>query len=165
MVAMVFEKLVSQLPVRVNPVLSILFAWILAYIPHFLKRPYVMRKLKEKNEKFEIANSRLIGNQMADNTATGKIIAAHAGCHQNGLEAFALYAVSLILAMQFHVDLDTLQAAAGLFLTLRVLYTAFYLTSLNGQLRSSACFLGALTCLGLIWCAYERFLIFGYNTK
>eukprot|EP01031_Cornospumella_fuschlensis_P027684 gene27684-33433_t len=145
MVAMIFEKVVSGFPVKVNPVLSILFAWLLAYVPHFLKRPYVIRKLKEKNETFDIANSRHIGVQLADNTATGKIIAAHTGCHQNGLEAFSFFAVAMILAIQFHVDLGTLEASAGLFLALRTLYTISYLTSLNGVLRSVAWFLGVLT--------------------
>jgi hypothetical protein len=163
LIAMFYEKLINRSPIRVNPIISIIFAFTLAYVPHFLKRPLVMRKLKEKGLKFELADSRLLGSSCVDITPLGRAVAVHIGCHQNGLEALIYYIPSILIGIIMQIEPDTLEHAAGVFLTFRVIYTVAYLSSLNGVLRSLSFTGGLLTALGLYWSAYERYIAFGYT--
>eukprot|EP00981_Chlorochromonas_danica_P012342 scaffold4841_cov259-Ochromonas_danica.AAC.15 len=74
-----------------------------------------------------------------DDSPLGRSLAIYVGCNQNGMEALIYFPACLLSALSVRVDKEIIESAAGLFLTLRVIYTAIYLSSLNGPLRTVIC--------------------------
>eukprot|EP01039_Chlorochromonas_danica_P000752 gene752-816_t len=155
--SMTFEKIISYSPLRINPFLAIFLTAVLAYLPHFLRRPILSKKLKEMNRTFNIAYSRQLTQMALDDSPLGRSLAIYVGCNQNGMEALIYFPACLLSALSVRVDKEIIESAAGLFLTLRVIYTAIYLSSLNGPLRTVVWFTALFVCLGLLTSAYDRY--------
>jgi len=67
--------------------------------------------------------------------------------HQNHFEAFAVFAAAVIVAELAHAPQSRIDFLAGIFVFLRVIYTALYLAG-QAALRSIVWFLGLLA---VIW--------------
>lgn len=157
--ALFYEKWLGQLPVRINPFLSIALQIVLAYIPHFMRRPLLQKKLAEAKVEFNLAHSRHATMLAVDDSPLGRKLAAYVGCHQNGLEATIYFSAAILCAICARLDREWVERAAALFILARVLFTTCYLTSLNGPLRSLFWFIGVNTCIGILFCCWEKYLV------
>ena len=149
------ESIYKALPVKLNPFISLIVLFFIAFVPHALKIGEVKKKAKESDGKvkYSVANSRAIGTLVCDDTPAGLRIAALAGCHTNGLEAFSYFAAAILSAVVTNVPKDVVEGAAALFIGIRVLYTIVYLSPLNGSLRSLIWGTGLLVAFNLIYIA------------
>jgi uncharacterized MAPEG superfamily protein len=152
-----FSAVVASAPWGCNPVLALVLTFILAYLPHFLRKPLIEKKLKELKIEFQLADSRFLSSKCVDDSPLGRKIAAHIGCHQNGLEAFVYFSISILSAIVTKVDRQTIEKTAGLFLLVRSTYTMVYLSSLNGAARSFCWIMGVILSIGLMVCAMQKF--------
>mmetsp|Transcript_4671 Transcript_4671/g.5120 ORF Transcript_4671/g.5120 Transcript_4671/m.5120 type:complete len:164 (-) Transcript_4671:164-655(-) len=140
-------------PYKLNPFYAIPIAFGLAFLPHILKSGLVKEKNlkhgKKKSTQEMIANSRLEADLAMDNSPLGIKIAAYAGCHNNGMEALIYFSAALLSAVVTKVPADIVSGAASAFILVRILYTTFYLTPLNGPLRSLAWAIGVWICVDI----------------
>ena len=150
------EKFFSIFPVKIDPILSVGYVLVLAYLPQFYKRGFVVEKLKKEGKQYTIATSRLSGTLAIDTSKEGVFIANLSGCHQNGLEAFSYYAAAIAMSLIAKVPNSVLSGAAGLFVTARVLYSLIYASELNGFPRTVAWTVGVVTSVGLIFIASQH---------
>lgn len=151
------ESFFEGTPTIFNAVYCCPVVLFLAYVPHLLRRSYVSKKLKSEGKQFTIANSRLNVSNAIDDTSDGHIISRLTGCHQNGLEAFSYFSVAVSLALATSVPKPVVNGAANLFTFLRIVYTAVYLSSANGPLRSVIWVLGVAVTVALMCCAAIRY--------
>lgn len=130
---------------------------VLAYIPHLFKKSLLTKKLKEAGKQYATANSRGLSALMIDDTPLGMKIANVAGCHQNGLEAFAYYSAAMLSCLVCNVDGVALSGAATVFIIIRCLYTYVYMGPLNGPPRTYLFFASSFFCLGLFFLAGSKY--------
>jgi uncharacterized MAPEG superfamily protein len=145
------EYIFASFSLKINPVASVAYALIVAYLPQFYKREFVVQKLLKNGIAYTIAHSRHATTIATDDSQDGKFIALLTGCHYNGLEAFGYYSTAIGLSIVTKVPNDVISGAAGLFLTARVLYVCIYLSPLNGLPRTLCWGIGILTSLALIF--------------
>jgi uncharacterized MAPEG superfamily protein len=117
----------------------VLITLCLAYAPKL-----VMAQVMVKQQgKYDNAHPRQAYNEL---TGLG---ARAVGAHQNGLEAFASFAVGVLACMFTGISLDWVNALASAFVVLRVAYVALYLGNLPTA-RSAVWGLGFLIVLTLL---------------
>jgi len=75
-------------------------------------------------------------------------------CHQNGLESLPLFCTALVLANMARAPTSSLNTFAGVFMSLRVVYTMLYLNTTDGSIaraRSAVWMVGTIYCLYTIY--------------
>jgi uncharacterized MAPEG superfamily protein len=151
------ENILKSVPVKINPVYSLAIVLVLAYIPHLFKKSLLTKKLKEAGKQYTTANSRGLSALMIDDSPLGMKIANIAGCHQNGLEAFAYYGIAMLSCLVCDVDASALSGAATVFIAIRLMYTYVYMGPLNGSPRTYLFFASSFFCLGLFFMAGHKY--------
>jgi uncharacterized MAPEG superfamily protein len=113
------------MPLSQTPLVCILVAYFLAYLPHFLALGHRV-KLPGGFE----------NNYPRDQTARLEGWAKRASAaHQNGLETFAPFAIATVVASSSHATAQTVTMLTIAFVVLRALYVALYIANL-AALRS-----------------------------
>lgn len=144
------ESLFKIIPLKLNPIYSIIGILVLAYIPHGMKKPLLEKKLKKSKMEYATANSRGLSAMMIDDSSEGMKIANLAGCHQNGLEAFSYFSAAIGSCLIMKVDREVVEGASALFVIIRLFYTYVYMSSLNGKPRTLLFFAGGFLNLALL---------------
>ena len=122
-----------------SPQFCVLLSLLLAYIPHWYRtfgvvRPSLARAGKTYNVKY---SRKMVEATSDETTVEGRLIIRLTNCHQNGLEAFTAFGISVSLALASGVSSVVVAPTATLFVVLRVIYTlVFIVENLNGPLRS-----------------------------
>lgn len=132
-----------------SPQGCVLASLVLAYIPHWYRTFGVVRPgLARRGKAYDVRYSRSMVAQMTDSTPEGLLVTRLTSCHQNGLEAFAAFGISIAVALSSGAPKDSVGQLANYFVLVRVAYTAiFWSAALNGVLRSIAWLIGFLiTC-------------------
>eukprot|EP00927_Polykrikos_kofoidii_P073908 TRINITY_DN69923_c0_g1_i1.p1 TRINITY_DN69923_c0_g1~~TRINITY_DN69923_c0_g1_i1.p1 ORF type:complete len:176 (-),score=24.79 TRINITY_DN69923_c0_g1_i1:94-621(-) len=122
-------------------------AWILGYVPHFMK---ASRVVKQTGLEYNNLYPRSLN---PDNFGSSSDFIKRAiACHQNALESFPPFAAAVILCKIQKVKPLIVTKLSMRYLLWRALYTLFYLTGVNrtvGVLRSIAWFGGVQSTLQL----------------
>ncbi len=150
------ESVFAHFPIKLNPIYAIGIQLALTYIPHFVKTPLLMAKLKKDGKRLDVANSRQVGENAAKE---GGYIAALAGCHLNNFEALIYFSAATLAGIAVangknstSLPFEVVEGYAGLFILTRTLYTWIYMTpSLNGVLRSLSFMAGMVATVGFIF--------------
>ena len=103
------EYIFASFPIKVNPVASVSYTFIVAYLPQFYKREFVVQKLLKNGIAHTIAHSR--HTTITDDSQDGKFIALLTGCHYNSLEAFGYYSTAIGLSIVTKVPNDVISGA------------------------------------------------------
>jgi uncharacterized MAPEG superfamily protein len=152
------EQYFAAFPFKLNAVTSVAMVLGLAYLPVIEKVILVRTASKFKGTVDEVQNSRFLSNSiLSDNSPNGLRMSRLVGCHTNGLEAFTYYAAAILLALVCKVPKDVTDGAAGAFVACRTLYTAVYISPLNGSLRTLTFALGLVCCVSLMMFAASRY--------
>lgn len=121
------------------PYVSIALAVILIYWPRYIAG----KEMKLLPGGYDNSNPR---DQQANLSGVGKRALA---AHLNGLEAFPIFAVAGLAAIQRNADLRAVAALCTNFVVVRAVYVAAYLRD-NGGLRSAMFAVGFLACFALL---------------
>jgi len=137
----------SNFPLKLHPITSVMYIFALIYIPHLIKRKFVVEKLKKTSKPYTIATSKASTTTAADNTPEGIFISKCVSCHQNHWEGFTYYSATIAFCMITQVPTQTVKGFAGFFLINRIIYTVVYLSHLNGPIRTWVWFIGLFSVL------------------
>lgn len=151
------ESLLTGFPVKINPILAVLYIVSLAYFPHYLKFTFIIKRAKELKKRISIADSRSQSELFCDSSDSGSKIAHCVGCHINGLEALMCFGIALSLALITGVPKELLAGASGAFVVARSVYCFVYLTGLNGPLRPVVWSIGSFIWVSLLISASSRY--------
>lgn len=151
------ESFLAKIPVHVNPIYGLGIVLTLAYLPHLTKKAVLSEKLKKEGKSYATANSRGLSALMVDDTPLGMKIANIMGCHQNGLEAFAYFSVAMLCSMHAKVQYEALCGASTIFIAIRVMYNAVYLSKFNGPPRTYLFFASAAFTLSMFGLAGHKY--------
>jgi uncharacterized MAPEG superfamily protein len=121
------------------PYLAIIAAFALVHIPRFI----VGREMHKQEGGYNNADPRA---QQARLEGRGRRALA---AHNNGFEAFAPFAVGVLMAAQRGVKLEVVAALCAAFVVVRSIYVAAYLAD-KASLRSGMWTLGVLATLALM---------------
>lgn len=121
------------------PYVSIALAVILIYWP----RQVAGREMKLLPGGYDNNSPR---DQQANLSGIGRRALA---AHLNGLEAFPIFAVAVLAAVQRNADARAVAALCTVFVLVRILFVAAYLRD-KGGLRSAMFGVGLLVCLALL---------------
>ncbi len=155
-------SLFAHFPIKLNPLYAIGIQLSLVYVPHFVKMPLLIAKLKKDGKKLDIANSRQVSEQAAKE---GGYTAALTGCHLNNFEALIYFSAATLAGIAVangkngaSLSFDAVEGYAGLFIVARSAYTMIYMTpSLNGILRTIAFAVGMVATVGFIFVAGSHY--------
>ena len=143
-----------------DAILCVAATLLLAYIPHWYRAFGVARpKLASSSggRPYDLRYTRDSVSRASDGTPEGLLVARLTGCHQNGLEMFAIFAAAVACALAVHVAPSALDTAATLFLLSRMCYTYFYWTGVRvwkAFARSASWVVGLVLCFYILALAF-----------
>lgn len=115
----------------IQPFDAVVIAAVLPFLPHLVKAFIAHGKLPKG---YDLRNPRASVAAAADNTETGRLISRLQGAHQNGLEAFPMFAAAVLMAHAAGVPTERASLAATLFIYARLGYTVVYGLNTNARL-------------------------------
>ena len=153
--ASLFMDLLQHVPAIVNPIQSILMAYILLCVPQVLRVALSACQPSEKGG-YDNVNPRVQVDRLSKiSPMVGRLQA----CHMNGFESLQVWSAGVILAVVTGVDAQFTSKVATIYILARVVFTVFYVLgafTLLSAVRSGAWILSTYCCMLLIGMAAAK---------